>query len=132
MDSTAVNRFYRIAFRNERSFWQWTERIVELSTLVRDASLNQQTRAVIFVPQLPTRRARLRAYVSAGACAVALRVADGTLIDRSTVIGLAELPAGLIMLLGSDVDEAEYESWHAWQQGAQRGVCWRDARDGTG
>jgi hypothetical protein len=123
MGTAAVNGFYRIAFPNERSFWQWSERIAELGALARDVFSNRSaSRAVIFVPQWPAAGKPVRAYVSAGARGVALRMAEGALIDRSIVISAAELPAGLTMLLGSDVDEAEYELGHAWRQCARGGI----------
>ena len=123
MGSAAVDRFYRIAFRNEHSFWQWAERVVEVATLVRDVLADQsETRVVVFVPQWPRQGAPLRAYVSAGIRRVAERMPGGGLIDLSTVISAAELPPGLTMLLGSEVDEAEYDRWQTWRRCAQVGI----------
>ena len=101
MARTAVDSFYRIAFPNERSFWPWTERVVEFATLVQSVRLDQpETRVVVFVPQWPVPGKPLRAYVSVGARTVAMRLSEGALIDRSLVLSAAELPAGLTMLLG--------------------------------
>ena len=123
MARTAVDSFYRIAFPNERSFWKWTERVVEFATLVHSVRLDQsEARAVVFVPQWPVPGKPLRAYVSVGARSVALRLSEGALIDRSLVLTAAELPAGLTMLLGDAVDEAEYEMMHGWRQSARAGI----------
>jgi hypothetical protein len=125
MGSTAVDCFYRIAFPNERSFWQWTERIAGFAVLVRNVFVDRsELRAVIFVPQWPTPGAPPRAYVSAGACGIATRMSDGALIDRSTVISADELPPGLTMIFGDVVDETEYEKRHAWRRLARSsGLC---------
>jgi hypothetical protein len=123
MARTAVDCFYRIAFPNERSFWTWTERVLEFATLVLNARLDDSdARAVIFVPQWPTPGKPFRAYVSVGARGVAMRLSDGALIDRSVTLTAAELPPGLTMLIGSEVDEAEYENMHAWRDCARRGI----------
>lgn len=123
MARTAVDSFYRLAFPNERSFWRWTERVVEFATLVQSVGLEQtETRAVIFVPQWPVPGKPLRAYVSVGARGVAMRLAEGALIDRSLMLTTAELPAGLTMLLGDAIDEAEYENMHAWRLCARAGI----------
>jgi hypothetical protein len=114
MSTAAVDRFYRAAFSDERSFWEWTERVAEFATLVRDVYLDRsELRAVIFVPQWPRPGAPIRAYVSVGACGLAARMSPGALIDRSTILSAGELPHGLTMLFGHDVDEAEYEKRHS-------------------
>jgi hypothetical protein len=124
MGSATVNRFYRIAFPTEQSFWQWTERVVEFAGLVRDlAASRSEWRAVIFVPHWPEPGSPIRAYASAGALGVAMRLSHGALIDRSTVVSADELPSGLTMLLGDEGDEADYEMRHAWQQCARTGIC---------
>ena len=116
MGTAVVDHFYRVAFSNERSFWHWTERVVEFAAVVRHIFVDRSDlRPVIFAPQWPEPGTSLRAYVSVGALGVAIRMSEGVLIDRSTVISAAQLPAGLAMLLGDELDETEYERRQAWR-----------------
>jgi hypothetical protein len=111
----AVDSYYRMAFPDEQNFWEWTERIAEFAAIMREVFVDQsELHAVIFVPQWPAQGVPIRAYVSACARGVAMRMSRGALIDRSTAISAAELPPGLTMLLGDERDEAEYERRHAW------------------
>lgn len=110
MAGAPVDRFFRVAFTDERSFRQWTERVVEFAALVRDIVTDRsELRPVIFVPLRPARGEPLHAYVSAGARGLASRISGGATVDR-TPISAADLPAGLTMLFGDADDAAYYES----------------------
>lgn len=108
MQGAAVDAFYRVAFRDDSSFRQWTERVTEFAAIARHILADRsEMRPVVFVPQGPARGTPLRAYVSPGARGMAMRISDGVLIDR-TLVTAADLPEGLTMILGDGVDEAEY------------------------
>ena len=123
MGTAVVDHFYRVAFSNEQTFWQWTERVVEFAAVVRHIFVDHsELRPVIFAPQWPEPGTSLRADVSVGALGVAVRMSEGVLIDRSTVFSAAQLPAGLTMLLGDELDETEYERRQAWRHCASAHV----------
>jgi hypothetical protein len=112
MSGAVVDRFYRVAFTDERSFRQWTERVVEFSALVRDIVVDHgELRPVIFVPLRPPEGAPLHAYVSTGARGLAARISVGATVDRTPISG-ADLPPGLTLLFGDVVDAVEYEKGH--------------------
>jgi hypothetical protein len=112
MGDAVVDRFYRVAFTDERAFRQWTERVVEFTALVRDIIVDQsELRPVIFVPLRPVPDAPLHAYVSAGARGLALRISGGATVDRLP-ISAPELPRGLTMLFGDPADAAAYAKLH--------------------
>ena len=109
MGGAAVDRFYRVAFTDERSFRQWTERVVEFTALVRDIIVDRgDLRPVIFVPLRPVDGAPLYAYVSAGARGLSTRISGGATVDPKPMRA-EELPAGLTMLFSEGVDAEEYE-----------------------
>lgn len=110
MGGGAVDRFYRVAFTDERAFRQWTERVVEFTALVRDIIVDRSDfRPVIFVPLRPEPDAPLYAYVSAGARGLAMRISGGATLEPKP-IDAADLPRGLTMLFGDGADAADYES----------------------
>jgi hypothetical protein len=112
MGGAAVDRFYRVAFTDERAFRQWTERVVEFTALVRDLLIDRsELRPVIFVPSRPAPDSPLHAYVSEGARGLAVRISAGATLDRKP-ISAAELPKGLTMVYGDPIDIAEYEKRH--------------------
>ena len=107
-----VDRFYRVTFVDERGFRLWTERVVELTSALRDmipAMLDM--RPVIFVPLRPAPGEALFAYVSAGARGLAAHISGGTKVDPAPV-SVDNMPRGLTMLFGEGVDAAEYERRH--------------------
>jgi hypothetical protein len=113
MVDAAVQGFYLVAFRDERSFWAWSERVAEFAAVARDVLAERaELRPIVFVPEWPARGTALRAYVSVGARGMASRIADGALMDR-TLMNAGDLPRGLTMLLGGAADEAEYQRLHA-------------------
>jgi hypothetical protein len=113
MDGATVEGFYLVAFRDQRSFWKWSERVAEFAAVAKDVLADRaELRPVVFVPECPARGTALRAYVSIGARGMAMRISDGALMDR-TLISAGELPRGLTMLLGDVMDEAEYQKRHA-------------------
>lgn len=112
MGGAAVDRYYRVAFTDERSFRIWMERIVEFAALVRDIIIDRgELRPVIFVPLRPAEGEPPFAYVSAGARGLAARISGGATVER-TPVGAADLPHGLTMLFGDGVDAADYQERH--------------------
>ena len=109
MGGGAVDRFYQVAFTDERAFRLWTERVVEFTALVRDILIDRtELRPVIFVPLRPVAGTPLYAYVSTGARGLAMRISGGATVER-TPIDAADLPPGLTMLFGDAIDAAAYD-----------------------
>ena len=107
-----VDRFYRVTFADERGFRRWTERVVELSAVIRDIVVQHlELRPVIFVPLRPADGAALHAYVSIGARTL-LAHASGWAEISPLPVSAADLPRGLTMLFGDGIDAAEYERLH--------------------
>ena len=108
----AVDRFYRVAFADERDFRDWTERILEFrSAVAKFIPIQPEMRPVIFVPTWPAPGVRRYAYVSAGARGLGLHISGGAKLDPAP-LNIDELPRGLTLLWGEAVDAAEYEERH--------------------
>jgi hypothetical protein len=110
---SALDRFYRVTFADERGFRLWTERVVEFTSAVRDIiPAVLEMRPVIFAPLRPAPSGPIFAYVSAGARGLAAHISGGTWVDP-TPVSVDALPRGLMMLFGEQIDADDYENRHA-------------------
>ena len=108
-----VERFHRVKFMTQRDFQMWCDRVLEFTTALRELLPDRPgLRPVIFVPVHYAPGEPIVAYVSPGIRALAADIADGAIVDQST-ISSAELPRGLRMLFGEGVDAGEYVKRHA-------------------
>jgi hypothetical protein len=104
-----VERLYRVTFPDETAFREWTRKVTEFASTLRDIPADvTDSRPVVFVQLTPPRGVLPYAYVSTGARGLASALVADAKLDSSPV-PVSELPDGLGLLYGDVVDTAAYE-----------------------